>query len=94
MREQDIQNSILNYLQAKGIFCWRNSVGGTQKKRYGLKGSADITGLLKNGRRLEIEVKSEKGKLSKEQKEFLEMINLNNGLAMVVRSLDDVINRV
>lgn len=90
--EHDIQNQILMYLKAKGIYHWRNNVGRKHNLYFGKKGSADITGILKDGRRLEIEVKDYKGKQSIEQIEFQQMIIKNNGVYILARNLDDVIN--
>lgn len=91
MSEHEIQKQILKLLKDIGIFAWRSNCGRKGKIRFGLKGSADITGILRDGRRLEIEVKDAKGKLSPEQIEFLETINRLGGLAFVARSVDDVV---
>ena len=45
MTEQEIQKQILNYLEAIGIFHWRNNVGRKKNLHFGLKGSADILGI-------------------------------------------------
>ena len=57
---------------------------------FGRKGSADITGILPDGRRLEIEVKSKIGRLSKHQKAFRQMILDSEGFYMIARSVWDV----
>jgi len=58
--------------------------------QFGVKGQADLTGILPEGRRLEIEVKSETGRQSKEQKVFGDMINRKGGVYIVAKSIDDV----
>lgn len=96
--EKEIQKAILDYLHLKGIFCWRNNSGvvfseykGRKRMiRYGLPGSSDILGIMKDGRFLAIEVKRAKGKESKLQKEFLGNIINNGGVAIVARSIEDV----
>lgn len=94
--EKDIQASILEYLHAKKIFCWKEHSGGLMidgGKRYmpiGLKGKADILGCYR-GRFLAIEVKRPSGKLSVDQYEFITQINNAGGLAFVATSIDDVI---
>lgn len=94
MKESEIQKQILDYLESKDIFCWRNNVGRKHNLQFGKKGSGDITGLLKNGKRLEIEVKDEKGKQSEEQKNFQQMIKNNKGLYILARCLGDVIKKI
>ena len=93
--ENEIQKAILEYLKIKKIFCWRNNTGAFTKGdhfyRFGYKGSSDILGILPGGRFLAIEVKARSGKLREEQKEFIDAINQNGGLAFVARSVDDVI---
>lgn len=82
----------------KGIFCWRNNTTGVfdpTKKTFrtfsGLRGVADILGVLDDGRFLAIEVKRPKGKLSPEQDEFLENVAKRGGVATCVHSLDELI---
>ena len=94
MKENEIQKQILKTLESMGIFAWRNNTGGRGKLRFGIKGQADITGILNGGRRLEIEVKGLGGKISKEQYFFLETINRFGGLAFVARSVDDLIENL
>lgn len=97
--EKDIQKSILEYLEAKRIFCWKEAstgvmVGDPNNPRFmpiGLKGKSDILGILKGGRFLAIEVKRPSGRLSEAQVEFLQNVNLNGGLGFVAHSIDDVI---
>lgn len=112
IKEIDIQNSILAYLNAIGIFCWRNNSVGvydpTKKLfrkpmgKYQINGVSDILGIIKrpinqtnsNGLYasifLAIEVKSEKGRVSDSQKEFLNNIESRGGVAFVARSIEDV----
>lgn len=104
-REKDIQNSILDYLHFwmaannhKGFFWTNNNVGiydpasGVYRKNkspHSIKGVSDILGLL-NGRFIAIEVKSRLGKLTPEQRIFIDKINVSGGLAFVARSINDV----
>ncbi len=99
LKEKDIENQILAWLWSKRIFAWKNqSVGVFDRKRnvyrkstnpFHIKGASDILGVY-NGRFLAIEVKSDSGKLSDNQKEFLERINSYGGIAFVARSVEDV----
>ena len=94
--EKDLQNTILQYLQIKHIFAWRANTGaakfGTHFIRFGIPGMADITGILGDGRRLEIECKAPLGKLTPYQKDFLDRIKESGGCTIIARNLDDVIN--
>jgi hypothetical protein len=56
----------------------------------GVKGQADLTGILPDGRRLEIEVKRHDGKQSPEQQAYQRMIEKFNGVYILARSVEDV----
>lgn len=58
--------------------------------RFGIKGAADLTGMLRGGRRLEIECKADRGVVSDEQKAFGEGVNGGGGLWILARGIDDV----
>jgi len=78
---------------------WRNNSGALkdETKRpvfFGKVGSSDILGLLPGGRFICVECKSKKGKLSEKQKDFLAEVERLGGLAIVARSVDDVIEAV
>jgi hypothetical protein len=81
----------MRYLKIMGIYHWRNNTGAVQVRpgewlSFGKKGSADIIGLLPpDGKFLAIETKAPDGRLSPEQREFLEAIKQQGGLAVVVR---------
>jgi hypothetical protein len=87
----------LRYLRRRNIYHWRNSVGAVQIRpgqwyRYGKVGSSDILGCLPGGRFLAIETKAPEGRLSPEQKTFLTEIRELGGLAMVVKSWQEIDN--
>ncbi len=56
---------------------------------FGVHGGADISGIMNDGRRLEIEVKTGKAKQSDQQKSFEAMINAHNGIYIVARNVED-----
>ena len=100
MSETQIVRSILEALAVRGIFAYRSNTGGSYLKgkggraqfvRFGLPGAADITGILPDGRRLEIEVKTPKGKLTDRQIAFGERITENRGVWFVARSVDEAL---
>lgn len=97
--ESDIQKQIIEYLNLKGHYVWRNNTGGTPyiykgKQRfihYGKKGSSDILGVAKDGKIIAIEVKRPGNNLTPEQTWFLGEINGRGGYGIFAYSLDDVI---
>lgn len=91
--EHEIQTDIMDWLDAKGYFFWRNNSGAVKRgKRYirfGAKGSPDIF-VIRNGKIWGIEVKDHRGKLSGEQAEFLTAMQDNGGGYIIARSLEEV----
>ena len=98
MREQDLQNSILEYLSYRPGTYWRINSGmipATYKGKKRMiklapKGFADIIGITNKGQFVAIEVKVGKNKPTPAQTEFLETINKSGGLSFVAYSVDDV----
>lgn len=83
----------LDLLKAMGISAWRVNVTRIRMKgrwvRFGTVGSCDISGILPNGKRLEIECKTGKGKSTPEQERYQKMIRDNGGAVCVVRDTPD-----
>jgi len=97
--EGAVVKACLEWLNIYGAFVWRNNTGCLKDKTerpvfFGKPGSADIIGVLPGGRFIAVECKAKKGKLSEKQKEFLTNVEEMGGLAIVARSIDDVINSV
>jgi hypothetical protein len=98
--ERKIQDAILRFLELQDIKCWHVRNGGTYdpvrkifRSNSSIKGLSDIQGWIKgDGRFLAIEVKSEKGKLTPEQKDFIAEAAEDGCVAGVARSVDDVKN--
>lgn len=93
LTEAQVQNQCLSYLSVRKIFHWRQNTGSFQvKDRYiqcGVKGMADIIGILPDGRFLSVEVKrSRGGRISPEQKAFREKVEASGGLALIVNSVE------
>lgn len=55
------------------------------------KGVPDLI-CCQNGKLIGLEIKTKTGRVSPEQEEFMRRINEAGGLALVVRSLDDVLD--
>ena len=94
-RERDLIRDVLTMLQQRGIFAWRNNTGAVKQSsrfiRFGVKGSADIIGILPpEGKFLAIECKGKRGKPTEEQLAFIEQIKTNGGVAGVCWTLEDV----
>lgn len=77
---------------------WRSNTGVARTLdddrvvRFGVRGAADITGILADGRRLEIEVKRASGKVSEDQARFGSMIRSFGGIFAVVRSAEEAVD--
>jgi len=92
MSETDLVNACLFLLRTLDIEAWRQQAGGILVKgsqgrhwvRLGPAGVSDITGILPDGRRLEVECKRPGNRLTKDQMEFQQMIQRNNGVAITV----------
>lgn len=96
VREAEVLKACLEFLRWKGIFCWRvnnipvaNPNGGYRKFR-GLRGVADIQGVLSGGRAFHCEVKRPGGKLSPDQKVFLHRVDSLGGVALCVSSVNEL----
>lgn len=82
MSEKQIQNKIIKYL---------NSIGAYTIKTISTNrnGCPDVICCL-NGKFIALEVKADKGIVSKLQEYHIEQINKSGGVAAVVKSVDDV----
>lgn len=96
MTESDTQRAILRFLHIHPVVRWAERVNSGAAKRngrmvrFGFKGLSDVIGQVRGGGFLAIEVKDATGKVSAEQKEFLDMVNKSGGIGLVARSLEDV----
>jgi len=93
--EKHLQNAILRaFGTLPGLRLWRANVGaarvGRRVVRFGIRGQADLTGIVPDGRRLEIEVKTSTGRQTADQRSFQQMIERFHGIYILARSVDDV----
>jgi len=97
--ENAVVSEILEYLNWKGIYAWHNKNISTYDPRtnrfrrfgkYQISGVSDILGILKNGKMLCIECKTGYNKASNMQREFINNINKNGGVAFVAYGIEDV----
>ena len=95
MTEKELQNAILRAFGTLPVLrLWRANVGvarlGRRVVRFGIPGQGDLTGILPDGRRLEIEVKTVAGRQSPAQRRFQEMMERFHGVYILARSIEDV----
>lgn len=99
---QKLTKAVTAYLDARGVYYWRNSSGGMytgtadgrgRYVRFGQPGVSDLCALV-NGRFFAIEIKAGKDTLRPAQVRFLEQIEAAGGVAVVARSVEDVANAV
>jgi hypothetical protein len=93
--EGRVKAACLRYLEKRGIKAWNNPSGAVRIAtdrwlHFGLKGSADILGLLPGGRFLAVECKAQDGRLSPEQRQFLEDIKALGGMAIMAKSWQEI----
>lgn len=100
-REKQVQNEILEALgQRPDLRLWRANAGVARSLdhqrivRFGVNGQADLSGILANGRRLEVEVKTEVGVQSDDQKNFQAMIERFGGVYVLARSAAEAVAKV
>ena len=93
-KEAPVLRACLKWLKKKGVWAYRQNTGtlwaGGQPISFGCPGAGDITGILPDGRRLEVECKSPTGRQSAKQKEFEARIKENNGVYILARSVEDL----
>ena len=103
--ESEIQAAILEYLKhcTDVAFAHRQNTGQTKYVdrhgeerwvRYGWVGCSDIIGFMTDGRFLAIECKSARGGASDDQIKFLQTVSAAGGVAILARSVDDVIDGI
>jgi len=99
--ERDIQKAILDYLERSGYTVWRQNLGGVivhnangiSRRKNPMTGFPDLAGIfkLRPGRMFVIEVKTKRGRVSKEQTSWLARLYAAGVATCVARSLDDVV---
>ena len=93
-KEKDILRSIRQYLDLRRVLYLRNNSGALRDAsnrpvRFGQPGSADLI-LCFGGRFVSLEVKGPRGKLTELQEGWARAVRLAGGVALVVRSVDEL----
>lgn len=93
--EAMIQKIVLAHVnRIPGVKVWRMNTGSAQMRNgqwvdFGYPGQADLAGIFgPHGRRIEIELKSQKGRARESQVAYREMIESFGGVYLVARSLE------
>ena len=100
MTEQTIQKHIMLALSNAGCLIFRNNTGMYRTPdgrviRYGLAvGSSDLIGIAPDGRFLALEVKTKRGRPTKEQLLFINAVLKAGGIAGIVRSPEEALQLI
>jgi hypothetical protein len=104
--ETALVKGCLDALGLMGVFAWRVNQGAMRvpgangsRERFvrftrGVEGISDIIGILPGGRMLAVECKVGKNDFTIGQRAFVAQVTNLGGLAIVVRSIDELIERV
>jgi hypothetical protein len=98
MKESDLLSYALSCLKQSGLVYWRvpngpvmHSIGGRMiRKCSPIKGFPDIAGVFPSGKFFAIELKTDKGRLSTEQTEWITKLNMSGAMAIVLRSKGEI----
>lgn len=98
MKESELLSFALTCLKQSGLVYWRvpngpvmHSLGGKViRKCSPIKGFPDLAGVFPNGRFFAIELKTDKGRLSPEQLDWITRLNMSGAMAVVLRSKDEI----
>jgi len=101
MKESQLQDEIRLALgRVDGLVLWRNNIGvgevrhGANERGYKIRfgvggpGGADLVGIYR-GRFVAVEVKTERGRQTEEQRMFQQLVERKGGVYVVLRSVDD-----
>lgn len=100
MTEAKIMRDIQVALSEYGCRLFRNNTGlfdtlDGRKIRTGLcVGSSDLIGWTKDGRFLAIEVKTNHGRPTQQQIDFIQAVNWSGGLGFIARSVEEAISYI
>ena len=99
MTESELQSAILLAVPMSDCRIHRNNIGvtrtGKRTIRYGLWiGSADLIGILRDGRFLAIEVKTAIGRQTAAQVAFASMVVSFGGVFILARSVSDALDGI
>ena len=94
--ERDVLGAVLQWLELKRMPRWRINSGALKTRRgnlvrFGARGMSDIHAIGPGGISIWIECKRPKGgALSADQREFLDCVNRNGGIGIIVSSIESL----
>ena len=96
-RETALVKTVIEYLSLRGWLSWRNNTGrlkvGQRLVSFGRVGSGDVFA-VRDGVFLSVECKMPGRQPTEHQREWIDSVNRHGGMAMVVRSIEDLIRVV
>lgn len=97
--EAAVQSVVMDYLNLIGWRVWRRNVGAMKLDakrfvRFGVAGMADLEGIAKGGRHVEIEVKAPGKKPTLHQLAWLEQCRSQGAIALWCDSVDMLIEKL
>jgi hypothetical protein len=94
MKESELLSFATTCLKQSGLVWWRVPNQGVKhgsfKKKSPITGFPDLAGLFPSGKFFAIELKTEKGKLSPEQIEWITKLNHSGAMAIVLRTKEEI----
>lgn len=98
MKESELLTFCLQTLKKSGLVYWRvpngpvmHNLGGKLiRKCSPIRGFPDVAGVMPNGRFFAIELKTETGKLSPEQAQWIAALNHSKATAVILRTKDEI----
>lgn len=101
-READVLSAVLTALKLHPKVAWAQRMqtgagkllrkgGASQWLRFGWVGAPDVVAQLRDGRFMAVECKRPSGSTTPEQDAFLACVAANGGVAVVARSVDDLL---
>lgn len=108
MKEKLLVNAVLQYLNMRGAYAWRQNSGAVSgeytnkqnitRRRFvqfnGAPGCSDVLGILPGGRAIAAECKIRPNKPTMLQLQFLEHVSSRGGLAIVVYDIDEFVRGI
>jgi hypothetical protein len=99
--EKNIQSEIMLALSGEGCLIFRNNSGsyktpggGYVKYGVGNPGGSDLIGVCDGGRFLAVEVKTNKGRPSQAQLNFIKLTNSKGGVSFIARSAEEAVRKL
>lgn len=98
IKESELLSYAITRLKQSGLVYWRvpngpvmHSINGRMiRKCSPIKGFPDLAGLFPSGKFFAIELKTEVGRLSPEQVDWIKKLNMSGAMAVVLRSKAEI----